>query len=83
MCEESGFPLLGDKFPKMKVQTTHGEKELPKDYKGKWFVLFSHPIDSFTLIFKSKFSFDYIQDSVSFIFNIYYCLYHNITLIGY
>ena len=29
----------------MKVQTTHRIKILPEDYKGKWFVLFSHPAD--------------------------------------
>lgn len=43
--EVNTFPLIGDKFPSMKVQTTEGVKELPGDYKGKWVVLFSHPAD--------------------------------------
>ena len=43
--EAVGIPLLGDSFPKMKVQTTHGVMSLPEAYKGKWFVLFSHPGD--------------------------------------
>ncbi len=41
----NSFPLIGDKFPDIKVQTTHGMKNLPGDYKGKWLVLFSHPAD--------------------------------------
>jgi peroxiredoxin (alkyl hydroperoxide reductase subunit C) len=48
------LPLLGDKFPEMKVQTTHGEIELPKAYAGKWFVLFSHPAD-FTPVCTTEF----------------------------
>lgn len=43
--EVNTFPLIGDKFPDMKVQTTEGIKKLPSDYKGKWVVLFSHPAD--------------------------------------
>jgi len=39
------LPLLGDSFPQMEVKTTHGMKNLPGDYKGKWLVLFSHPAD--------------------------------------
>jgi peroxiredoxin 2/4 len=42
---ETTMPLLGEKFPEMEVTTTHGKKKLPEDYKGKWFVLFSHPAD--------------------------------------
>lgn len=54
--EEKSFnmPLLGDDFPEMKVTTTHGEKNLPSDYKGKWFVLFSHPAD-FTPVCTTEF----------------------------
>ena len=37
---EGAMPLIGDKFPDMAVQTTHGRMELPKAYAGKWFVLF-------------------------------------------
>jgi len=48
------FPLLGDKFPKMQVKTTHGMKNLPGDYKDKWIVLFSHPGD-FTPVCTTEF----------------------------
>ncbi len=54
MEDKKGMPLLGDNFPKMKVQTTHGIKNLPEDYKGKWFVLFSHPAD-FTPVCTTEF----------------------------
>lgn len=39
------FPLIGEKMPEMTMQTTHGVKNIPGDYKGKWLVLFSHPAD--------------------------------------
>lgn len=52
--EKKGMPLLGDKFPEMKVQTTHGEKNIPNDFSGKWFVLFSHPAD-FTPVCTTEF----------------------------
>jgi len=42
---ELNKPLLGDPFPAMDVQTTHGPMSLPKDLKGSWFVVFSHPGD--------------------------------------
>jgi len=48
------IPLLGEDFPKIKVQTTHGEIELPDYYQGKWFVLFSHPAD-FTPVCTTEF----------------------------
>lgn len=51
---KKGMPLLGDEFPKMIVQTTHGMKTLPDDYSGKWFVLFSHPAD-FTPVCTTEF----------------------------
>ncbi len=53
-CECKRMPLLGDDFPEMKVVTTHGEKTLPNDYSGKWFVLFSHPAD-FTPVCTTEF----------------------------
>ncbi len=53
-AERKGMPLLGDEFPEMKVQTTHGVMELPKAYAGKWFVLFSHPAD-FTPVCTTEF----------------------------
>jgi peroxiredoxin (alkyl hydroperoxide reductase subunit C) len=56
MSEErvSGIPLLGEKFPELEVQTTHGKMKLPEAYKGKWFVLFSHPAD-FTPVCTTEF----------------------------
>lgn len=54
MIEKEGMPLLGDRFPEMNVQTTHGEKNLPGDFSGKWFVLFSHPAD-FTPVCTTEF----------------------------
>jgi len=52
--DNKGMPLLGDKFPEMKVQTTQGEMILPKQFEGKWFVLFSHPAD-FTPVCTTEF----------------------------
>ena len=52
--EKKGMPLLGDAFPSMTVQTTRGTMNLPEDYKGKWFVLFSHPAD-FTPVCTTEF----------------------------
>lgn len=49
-----GIPLLGDQFPHMIVETTHGVKVLPDEMKGKWFVLFSHPAD-FTPVCTTEF----------------------------
>jgi len=49
-----GIPLIGDEFPMMKVQTTQGMMELPKAFKGKWFILFSHPAD-FTPVCTTEF----------------------------
>ena len=46
MCgSEGGFPLIGDKMPRMEVKTTHGMMTLPDAFAGKWFVFFSHPAD--------------------------------------
>jgi len=48
------MPLLGDDFPELEVQTTHGPLKLPVDMKGTWFVLFSHPAD-FTPVCTTEF----------------------------
>ncbi len=50
----TSMPLLGDTFPEMEVQTTHGPMSLPGDMKKKWFVLFSHPAD-FTPVCTTEF----------------------------
>ncbi|MFW6383850.1 MAG: peroxiredoxin [Halodesulfurarchaeum sp.] len=52
--DSSRFALIGDRFPDLTVNTTHGEKRLPDDYEGEWFVLFSHPGD-FTPVCTSEF----------------------------
>ncbi|MEA1912161.1 MAG: peroxiredoxin [Spirochaetota bacterium] len=52
--KELNMPLLGDAFPELNVQTTHGPMNIPGDYKGKWFVLFSHPAD-FTPVCTTEF----------------------------
>ena len=52
--EEERIPLLGEKFPELSVQTTHGQKNLPEEFKGKWFILFSHPAD-FTPVCTTEF----------------------------
>ena len=49
-----GIPLLGEKCPRLTVQTTHGPVKIPEDYAGKWLVLFSHPAD-FTPVCTTEF----------------------------
>ncbi len=51
---KGGLQLIGDRFPEFEIQTTHGLKKFPGDYKGKWFVLFSHPAD-FTPVCTTEF----------------------------
>lgn len=53
-AEKKGMPLLGDNFPQITVQTTHGKMDIPGDFSGKWFVLFSHPAD-FTPVCTTEF----------------------------
>jgi peroxiredoxin (alkyl hydroperoxide reductase subunit C) len=52
--EGKGIPLIGDRFPEMTVNTTHGPMELPDDFSGEWFILFSHPAD-FTPVCTTEF----------------------------
>lgn len=49
-----GIPLIGERFPEVEVMTTHGKMKLPEAFKGKWFVLFSHPAD-FTPVCTTEF----------------------------
>ena len=48
------MPLIGEKAPEFKAKTTMGEIEFPKDYEGKWVILFSHPAD-FTPVCTTEF----------------------------
>ncbi len=48
------MPRIGDKAPAFKAVTTQGEIDFPKDYKGSWVILFSHPAD-FTPVCTSEF----------------------------
>lgn len=52
--EEKRMPLIGDRFPEVEVQTTHGKLRLPDAFSGKWFILFSHPGD-FTPVCTTEF----------------------------
>ena len=53
--DANSMPLIGDRFPEMTVETTHGTLTLPDEYDGEWFVLFSHPGD-FTPVCTSEFT---------------------------
>lgn len=48
------MPTIGEPFPELEVNTTHGTIKLPEHYAGKWFVLFSHPGD-FTPVCTTEF----------------------------
>ncbi len=48
------IPLIGEKFPEMEVMTTIGKIKLPDYFKGKYWVLFSHPAD-FTPVCTTEF----------------------------
>ena len=48
------MPRIGDKAPEFKAITTQGNIDFPKDYNGKWVILFSHPAD-FTPVCTSEF----------------------------
>lgn len=52
--EVVSLPRIGDSAPEFKAVTTQGEINFPKDYKGNWVILFSHPAD-FTPVCTSEF----------------------------
>ncbi|MFP4287232.1 MAG: peroxiredoxin [Candidatus Izemoplasmataceae bacterium] len=52
--ERPVMPLIGDKAPSFTAVTTQGNIDFPKDYEGKWVILFSHPAD-FTPVCTTEF----------------------------
>jgi len=55
MCKQAGqMPLIGEKAPPFKAETTQGPVNFPDDYKGKWVIFFSHPAD-FTPVCTTEF----------------------------
>lgn len=48
------MPLIGDVAPEFSASTTNGPINFPRDFAGKWVVLFSHPSD-FTPVCTSEF----------------------------
>lgn len=53
--QSPSIPLIGEDFPDIEAESTHGTLSLPEDYEDEWFVLFSHPGD-FTPVCTSEFA---------------------------
>lgn len=54
MCSDNRLPLIGEKAPSFKAESTQGAVNFPDDFKGKWVVFFSHPAD-FTPVCTTEF----------------------------
>ncbi len=54
MEQQTRLPMIGEKAPCFKAESTQGPINFPDDFKGKWVIFFSHPAD-FTPVCTTEF----------------------------